>query len=165
MRDKMALEECGMIQALLKNKQRIAYIWIAIVSFIKFLLVNQLPMWYWVNTPNDDALMIKLANSIFNGEWLGKYDSNTLVKGLSGPLFVAFNRFIGISYQDALCLLYIFSCLVVIAAFRSELNAGMQAVVYTVLLFNPASMDSLSFQKVYRCSLTPAQVWHPRRYD
>lgn len=144
--------------ASLKSKQKIAYIWIIIVSFIKFSLVNQLPLWYMVNTPHDDALMIKLASSIFKGDWLGEYNSNTLVKGLSGPLFVAFNRFIGISYQDALCLLYIFSCLIIIKAFRSKLSATMQAVVYTILLFNPASMDSYSFQKIYRSALTPAQV-------
>lgn len=142
----------------IKIKQKLAYTWIAAVSLIKFLLVNQLPLQYAVNALHDDALMVNLANYIYSGELLGKYDSNTLVKGLSGPLFLAFNRFIGISYEDALCLLYIFTCLIIIIAFRSKLNAAMQAVVYTVLLFNPASMNSYSFQRIYRCSLTPAQV-------
>ena len=69
-----------------------------LVSIIKIILCAFLPMFYIENFAYDDALMIKQANSLFNGEYLGAYDTFTLVKGYFFPLLIAFFHFLHIPY-------------------------------------------------------------------
>lgn len=46
----------------------------------------------------DDALMIKQANAILEGKWLGEYNCLTLVKGPFVPLTIAFFNIIHIPF-------------------------------------------------------------------
>ena len=132
---------------------------IVFFSIIKFLMVNQLPLAMNLYSNHDGYLMISLGNSILNGEWLGTYNNRTLVKGFAYPLFLAISNQVGISCNDALIVLYMVACIVFCAAMRYVVKKKwMLLVLYIVLLFNPASMDFMSFQNIYRCSLTPAQV-------
>lgn len=132
---------------------------IVFFSVIKFLMVNQLPLAMSLYSNHDGYLMVSLGNSILNGEWLGSYNNRTLVKGFAYPLFLAISNQVGISCNDALIVLYMAACIVFCAAMRYVVKKKwMLLVLYVVLLFNPASMDFMSFQNIYRCSLTPAQV-------
>src|SRR5205085_7219714 len=49
----------------------------------------------------DDYLFIKLAAYLKNGEWLGPYDSMTLVKGMAYPGFIALSHLAGIPLKLA----------------------------------------------------------------
>lgn len=75
------------------------------------------------------------------------------------PLFVAATRLLGLTYSDGLALLYIFACILFCFALHYLIkNMYALLLLYAVLLFNPATMDSYSFQRIYRSALTPAQV-------
>ena len=46
----------------------------------------------------DDALFIRLGQALAAGDWLGKYDQNTLVKGPGLPAFLAISNLLGLPY-------------------------------------------------------------------
>lgn len=126
---------------------------------IKILLAGRLPAAMIIRSYHDDLLMVRMGNSILDGNWLGAYDSNTLVKGMMYPLFLAVSNKMGFTYHYSLTLLYVIACMIFCAAISHIVKKkGLLLLLYIVLLFNPASMDVSSFQRIYRCSLTPAQV-------
>ena len=128
-------------------------------TIIKFFLTDQLPVAMILDSYHDDLLMVRMGNSILNGNWLGPYHSNTLVKGVMYPLFLAVSNKIGLTSNQSQSLLYIAACMIFYIAVRPVVNKKyMLLLLYVILLFNPASMNISSFQRVYRCSITPAQV-------
>lgn len=129
-----------------------------ILGWVKHALAVSLPIYALSTTGFDDRLMVNLAYSIMNGEWLGAYNSNTFVKGVGFPLFLVFSRLLGFSYLSSVSLFYIGSCLLFIRSIQPMFKRAWQAVlVYGVLLFNPVTI-SYTTQRVYRNSLTPSQV-------
>ena len=91
------------------------YIYIILIfSFIKIILVQNLPIYAIANAVHDDRMMINIAQSLMNGEWMGSYNQMTLVKGIMYPLFLVFCNKIGISYLLGVALSYIFACIVMI---------------------------------------------------
>lgn len=126
---------------------------------IKFFLTDQLPIAMILNSVHDDLLMVRIGNSILDGNWLGPYDSNTLVKGVMYPLFLAVTNKLGFTSNQSLTLLYVAACMIFCIAVKPIVKKKyLLLFLYVVLLFNPASMNVSSFQRIYRCSLTPAQV-------
>ena len=129
-----------------------------LLGWIKHALAVSLPIYALSTTGFDDRLMVNLAYSIMNGQWLGAYNSNTFIKGIGFPLFLVFSRTLGFSYLSSVSLFYIGACILFIRSVKPCFNRLWQAVaVYTVLLFNPVTI-SYTTQRVYRNSLTPSQV-------
>ncbi len=129
-----------------------------ILGWVKHALAVSLPIYALSTTGFDDRLMVNLAYSIMNGEWLGAYNSNTFVKGAGFPLFLVGSRALGFSYLSSVSLFYIGSCILIIRSLQPMFKRMWQAVlVYGVLLFNPVTI-SYTTQRVYRNSLTPSQV-------
>lgn len=144
-----------------KQNTRHKFWWssIVILTLTKYLLTNGLPLYAIVNAYYDDELMMRLSNSIMRGEWLGAYGKRTLVKECMFPVFMALIRYLGLSYSYAVITLYIFSCIIFCLAINKFIhNDKFILLLYIVLLFNPASMDLSSYQRIYRCSISPAQV-------
>ncbi len=128
------------------------------LSWCKHALAVSLPVYALADASFDDRLMVNLAYWIMNGQWLGTYNSNTFVKGVGFPVFLAITRFIGFSYLSAISLFYIVACLLTIVALRPVLKKTWQGIfLYGVLLFNPETI-SYTTQRVYRNSITPSQV-------
>lgn len=145
------------IQAI--NFDRFWWSCIIILTLVKYWLTSNLPLHAAVRLQHDDGLMVKLASTIINGEWLGEYSCNTLVKGCMFPLFLAFVRWSGCNYSHAIITLYIFACIIFCIAIRKFVhNNKFVSLLYIVLLFNPASMDFQSYQRIYRCALIPMLV-------
>lgn len=130
-----------------------------ILIIIKQILVNKLPIFAIGNSVCDDQLMINLETSLLQLEWLGQYNSLTLVKGMFFPLFLAINVFLGISYINGVTLLYSIACLIFVYAIKDLFkNKWPLYIIFTLLLFNPIMYSTEAVIRVYRNSLTPAQV-------
>ena len=52
------------------------------------------------------GIMVEMAKSIRAGNWLGVYDSNTLVKGPIFPFLLALINYLGFSYFLKILFLY-----------------------------------------------------------
>lgn len=141
---------------LFKNKILIILI---LLSVIKVILCAFLPMFYVENFAYDDALMIKQANSLFNGDYLGDYNTFTLVKGFFFPLVIAVFHFLHIPIGIGLSVLYILACTFFCFQIRDIFNDKKWIyILYIFLLFNPISFASETFERLYRNSIGPTQI-------
>jgi hypothetical protein len=78
------------------NAQRLAFAAAALATLIALWLASTLAPRALGYALADDALFIRLAQSITEGQWLGTYDEYTLVKGAFYPLFIATAHVIGV---------------------------------------------------------------------
>ncbi len=131
---------------------------IGLLTLIKFVISGSIPI-LPVYAPHDDLLMVEMAEALMEGQWLGPYHENTLVKGLVHPLFLCSADWLGLSYLQLLTLFNIGACLLFVYALsRMVSSKGMLAAAYGIMVFNPVFTAADTFQRVYRCSLTPGQV-------
>ena len=134
----------------------------AVFAGIRQALLSSLPIYAIPAAAMDDALMVRGAWSMIRngaGGWLGPYDHLTLVKGAFFPVFLAAAYKLGISYISAASLAYSLACVVfIIAVSRLFRTKYPLYVSYLFLLFNPAAFSGEVLQRVYRNSITPAQV-------
>ena len=134
-------------------------IYILILVIIKQLLIGRLPIYVIGNSSCDDRLMVLLATNLLRLDWLGPFNSLTLVKGMFFPFFLALNTFLGISYINAVTLFYSISCIVFVYAIKDLFKKKWPLyLIFTILLFNPIMYSIEVVGRVYRNSLTPGQV-------
>ena len=132
---------------------------LAVLLFmIKYYLATSLPVEArHYNT--DDLLMVRMAESLLEGNWLGNYDAVILMKGAFFPLFLAATNKLGLSYLSALTICHFLATTFFISQMRFLIrDRQLLFVLLAVLLFDPCSYSSLTFQRVYRSSLTEIQV-------
>ena len=135
------------------------FIFVLVLIILKQLLMSHTTIFAIGDSGCDDQLMVKLASSLLKLDWLGTYNHLTHVKGVFFPFFLAVNTTLGISYIDAVTLLYSLSCLFFVCTVKDMFKKGyMKYILFIVLLFNPIMMSSEVVQRVYRNSLTPSQV-------
>lgn len=131
---------------------------VLILVCFKQLMTHWLPC-HVIDAPFDDRLMVRLAESLSAGSWLGAYDRFTLVKGVGFPLLLAGAHEWNISYMDVVQLMYSTSCLVFVIAVRDLVPSRPQRLaLFCVLLFAPVMTSFENVQRVYRCSITPPLV-------
>ncbi len=129
------------------------------LTILKLVICSLLPMFYIEANIYDDKLMINLTESISNGEWLGNYNSFNLVKGMFFPLLLSFFRFINIPTGLALSLIYVLACFCFCYILRDRFtNKNILYILYLLLLFNPISFASETFERLYRYIIGPAQM-------
>lgn len=132
---------------------------IIIFAILRILLVDNIPIVAFPSQVYDDDLMLKLAENIRAGNWLGEYNSDTLVKGPFFPFLLAMINYLGISYIHAMSLCYTLSCLYFVYTIKDLLKSKVSLfVIYLLLLFNPVSYAFWTLQRVYRNGITLAQV-------
>lgn len=87
---------------------------------------------------HDDALFVKLAQSLRSGGWLGSYDQLTLAKGAGYPLFIAFTASLAIPLKLAEHVAYLAACLgfALVAGSIVRSRAAVVAL-FAVLTLNP----------------------------
>ena len=139
------------------SKKSIFIISIIVLSILKYVLVHDLPLTALVLANEDDYLMFKLAKSILEGNWLGTYEYNTLIKSPVFPFFVVLIHKLNIGYIKFLSLINIFSVLLFIIAISKRYKSKkVLLLVYLILLFNPITFNMDSTQRLYRNSLIPS---------
>lgn len=135
------------------------WIFVILLAIVKQFLVYNLPIYGITNAVPDDGLMVYLAENLRNGQWLGAYQRLTLVKGIGYPLFLAVCNLLPFSYLSISSIFYTISVLCMVYAVKPIFKTyGSLAVLYTVLLFCPVSSALFTFQRVYRNSISAAQV-------
>ncbi len=130
---------------------------IGALVLLRLWLTNDLSIAARPIAPHDDALFVRLADSIIHGHWLGKYDELTLAKGPGYPLYIAANYALHIPLLLAEQLLYISFCLLFLLAIRPwRWPSVLQLSLLASLLFHPASFPTGSLAHVTREGIYPA---------
>ena len=128
-----------------------------ILSFLKQILVQGFPILPLTSAGEDDGLMVKWAYSILDGNWLGEYTYNTLMKGPVFSLILVLLYKLNIKYLTFITIFYTVSCLLLILAIKDLFrNKYYLILIYGIILFNPIMYSSEVFQRVYRNSLIPS---------
>ena len=106
----------------------------------------------------DDGLMMRLATSIREGNWLGEYDYLTLGKHSFFALWLAFLNVLHVNFLVGGQLLYAAACLVLLTAVKPLFctNAA-RGLVFLAVLWLPASWAQFTL-RVYRDNIYPALV-------
>ncbi|WP_374469900.1 hypothetical protein [Phenylobacterium sp.] len=120
------------------------------------------PVVFFSTAELDDALFIRLGQSLAEGRWLGPYTQSTLVKGMGFPVFLAIANLTGLPFVLALAAFHAacasFAAFVVARVLDSRL-AGL-ALLALLLLFPTLYMgDQLRvIRDVFYASLSLALV-------
>ena len=86
----------------------------------------------------DDALFIRHAISIRNGDWLGNFNELTLVKGPGYPVFLAINNLFGLNIVLTQALLYSCSLFFVFKVFLlTNIQKFLAPLIFGIVLFDP----------------------------
>lgn len=126
---------------------------------LKQYLTYNLPIMAVPKGIHDDWIMVHLADTLRSGQWLGEYNDLTLTKGMFFPLFLALCNYLHISYLVGASLFYTAGCVLFVYALRPLLKPyWARGILYLALLWNPISYSVQAFQRVYRNSISHAQV-------
>ncbi|MES9992484.1 MAG: hypothetical protein ABW098_11055 [Candidatus Thiodiazotropha sp.] len=105
---------------------------------LRYWLTAGLPLTAHAHGIHDDALFIRLAESIVSGDWLGEYDKLTLVKAPLYPLYIASNYLLGLQFKTMEHAIYIVACVMLyMALVKARVNPYLALVPFMLLLFNP----------------------------
>jgi hypothetical protein len=126
--------------------------WIGLATFSLWLRMG-FPVHAIGHSGLDDALFIRLAQSLQAGLWLGPYDNATLAKGMFYPLFIAIIAFLAISLRVAEHVLYL-AVAALAAGFlqRRTRSPWLGLLVFAILALNPA-LWSFGLARVVRENL------------
>ena len=132
---------------------------VAALTVLRICLFLSIPIEALANADHDDLLQVNQGCFLFAGQWLGPYNSRTLSKGMSFPLFLAVCKWLCLPYGLGLALFYIASILFFLRAVRSLVkNPYLQGVLYLFLLYSPAMLCSSAQQRAYNIAVVPPAV-------
>lgn len=145
------------------KKEKVTCIMLALMAVlitgIRFILMIKNPIWSYPNYVFDDSLLNNMAQNILLGEWLGSYDRYILIKGVSFPLYLAFNYMLHIPFMMGIFILYFVSSLVMVLAIRPWIKSKwLLIVIYTFFLYSPIGFMTYSVQRVYRMAVVVPTV-------
>lgn len=124
---------------------------IVVLTVLRIGYFTRLPYYAVGDAGYDDRYLVDLANSILKGNWLGDYNSTTLIKGISFPLFLVLANKLSMTYSMLLGLYYVISA----AAFSYALSKVIKNKIfiymgYILLIYTPAGFASVITQRLYR---------------
>lgn len=115
----------------------------AAATWARLWLSRSQPLYAIGSSLYDDRLFLTQAQSILEGNWLGAYNVLTLVKGPFFPLWAALMNALGLPLLLSGHVLYAFSCFVLTYALHPLIRKPhLSALLYLILLFNPAGFDA-----------------------
>jgi len=128
----------------------VGWLWFAVPAVVSVALRSAIPPVPLFGTSHDDYLMVRLANRLLDGQWLGAWDGLILSKGPGYPLYLAGTAIIGVPPMMLQQVVYLAGCLVLaLAVSRVWGGAWLARITFIVLALNPA-MIGLSASRVYR---------------
>lgn len=126
---------------------------------MKLVLCSYFPLSVHAGALYDDAWAVDAANNIAAGQWLGSYTDVTLIKNIGFPLYLAALIKGNIPYLFATALLYILAVVFFCVAIKPLVKRNwLFFCIFILLLFCPVSFATDTFGRVYRNSVTAAQV-------
>lgn len=134
------------------KKINICLFWGAVIlTVLRIGYFTRIPYYAIGDAGYDDRYLADLAHSILNGNWLGDYNSTTLIKGISFPLFLVLANKLNMSYSMLLGLYYVISAAVFCFALDKLIkNKILTYAGYIFLLYTPAGFASTITQRLYR---------------
>lgn len=149
----------GGFKRIIPKGELLLFLFMAGFGLLKQFLVYNLPIMAVPKGIHDDWIMVHLAETLRNGQWLGEYSDLTLTKGMFFPLYLALCNFLHLSYLNVTALWYTVSCMLFVYGLRPLLKkAQAMGLLYLALLWNPVSYSVQAFQRVYRNSISYIQV-------
>jgi hypothetical protein len=140
-----------------KLKLLILIIVILSLCIFKQELVRKMPILANAGAVEDDELMVYHARTILDGNWLGQWHYNTLIKNPFFSIFLAACKIVNVSYINSVTLLYSIACIIFMFSIRKKIeNKLFWLLMFVMLLFNPIMYSSKVVQRVYRNSLIPS---------
>lgn len=129
---------------------------IVILLIIRHYLILEMPVFAYIDYISDDELMVEQAYNIKNGDWLGRYGYNTLLKGPVFPIYLALLSILKMPYLLTTTAIFALACCLFIYSIKDIVkNKIVLLIIFALTLFNPI-MYSIDFQRVYRNSLVPS---------
>ena len=136
------------IITILKNNRY--WIFLILLIILKIIIVQVQPLNAKYTMKYDDQLMVEMAENIVDGNWLGEYNSKTLIKGVFTPLFISFLYILHIPFLIGKEIFYGISCIVLTIILGKKIKSkGILILIYIVLLFNPIEYSE-DLSRVYR---------------
>jgi hypothetical protein len=132
-----------------------SFIVIAIALFYLWLMAT-LQIAIHADAAHDDALYAKLALNILRGDWLGGYDSLTLLRGPFYSIWLAFNSLLGAPLLLAQAILYLMAGLLLLGAVAPHIHSKwLMAAAFALFVFNPAQYGDAELRLVRAGLYTP----------
>lgn len=143
-----------------KNFRYSEYQWRVVIgiSLIGLILRWRVPAFIIPSTPKDDLLGVRLTSSLTQGNWLGTWSQDTLVKPPGYPIFLSFCHWFDLNPILVTYVIYLIFSAFFVHSLSSQLNLNISRAKYfttfTTLFstFNPL-LYSNDFSRVYRTSL------------
>ena len=108
---------------------------------------------YSSNEGVDATLQFIKALNFWQGEWMGVYDENALIKGCFYPIFAGTIFKLSLNYVQVIQIFYIISCIFTVYCFFPLVRSRwISLVVLACLLINPMSTSSES-STTYRSTI------------
>ncbi len=141
------------------KKKYYFYAFAVILLITKLFLMRNVKLYAITNAAADDELMVTLAENILQGRWLGIYDQFTLVKGAFFPVFLAAGKILNIDYISWVQIWYALACIFAVRAVKPLIQKeAVLYILFVILFFHPIMSTWTVVQRVYRNSVTQAQV-------
>ena len=123
---------------------------IILICIIKIIFTSVQDINANISLLYDDTLIVKQANSIISGNWLGEYNCLTLVKGAFAPIFIAFLNIIQVPFLIGQEIMYDISIIFLTLVLSKKIeNKKILVIISIILLFNPIMYCS-ELIRVYR---------------
>lgn len=150
---------------------RIILILTLILTFVRWMLYLNTPLLALVTEKMDDGLMFEYLDHLLTGQYLGTYDSLTLSKGISYPLFLYICHKLMIPYVLGLGMLSSFSAWLFIKAIQPVLSKRFgekssghssggvwfyECFIYVLFIYSPVTFTYLISQRMYRMAIIPS---------
>lgn len=132
-------------------------IFLILFTLLRILLITNIPIFLSTNMGYDDVLMVRQAEALIDGNWLGEYDDKTLTKGFFYPFFIATCNKLHIKYSIGSTVFYVLASILFIYSIHHLVKRkGSLIYYYLLLLYNPISFAFETYQRLYRNSIVPA---------
>lgn len=123
---------------------------IILICIIKIIFTSVQDINANISLLYDDVLIVKEADGIISGNWLGEYNCLTLVKGAFAPLFIAFLNIIQVPFLIGQEIIYDISIIFLTLVLSKKIeNKKILVIISIILLFNPIMYCS-ELIRVYR---------------
>lgn len=133
---------------------------LALFTVIRVGMFVKAPYYYLPGSGYDDSYLLNMSESIRSFNWLGGYNANTLIKGVSFPLFIAISNWICTPYPFAMGIYHVIAVVVFCAALKKVVkNNLVVALCYLWLLYSPVTFGLVAV-RVYRNAILYPAVIH-----
>jgi hypothetical protein len=135
------------------------YVCVVVFCLLYIFVVANTPIAVLATAGFDDGLYMKLGRSIAQGDWLGRYDQYTLVKGPGYPLFLALANWLGLSATVAQALFHCTAVIFFATICRQFVRSYLMAAVLVLLLiWEPVTYTTPELLRILRDEMYSDQI-------